>query len=101
SQPGSSYHWSGPAAFTSTQQNPVINPSGAANTGSYIVYASQNGCNGKPDTVDVLVHAVPYLGAYASPNDTVCDGTVVTFVTVPMNGVQNPQFQWFKNNQPV
>jgi hypothetical protein len=99
--PGATYHWSGVAGYSSSQQNPVITPSGAHHSGDYYVYASRNGCNSTIDTISVIVHPLPYLGAYASPNDTVCDGTVVTFVTVPMNGIVNPVFQWFKNGVAV
>ena len=99
--PGVSYIWTGPDNFRSNLQNPVINPSAVINDGKYIVVAVVNGCYSLPDTTDAVIYPDPYLGNYASPNDTVCEGTVVTFVTVPMNGVINPTFQWFKNGVPV
>ncbi|RYE25092.1 MAG: T9SS type A sorting domain-containing protein [Sphingobacteriales bacterium] len=99
--PGVSYTWLGPDNFTSTVQNPVINPTSMRNDGKYSVIAMVNGCYSLPDTTDAVINPKPYLGNYASPEDTVCAGTIVTFVTVPMNGVNNPTFQWFKNNVAV
>lgn len=98
--PGVTYNWSGPSGYTSTQQNPT-QTSNTNHNGDFIVKATVNGCVSLPDTVHVQVLPIPYLGNYASPNDTVCEGTVVTFVTVPMSGVTNPTSQWFKNNIPV
>jgi hypothetical protein len=96
--PGVSYSWAGPAGFINNTQSPAITTTSTANSGNYIVHATVNGCVSLPDTVTVQVLPKPYLGNYASPNDTVCEGTVVTFVTVPMTGIVNPTFQWFKNN---
>lgn len=101
SSPGATYSWTGPAAFTSTQQNPTITNATPGNSGTYTVIASLGNCHAAPVSLQAIVNPKPYLGAYASPNDTVCEGTVVTFVTVPMNGVVNPIFQWFKNNVEV
>ncbi|RYE26271.1 MAG: hypothetical protein EOP51_01200, partial [Sphingobacteriales bacterium] len=95
--PSVSYNWTGPSGFTSNSQNPTIANTVLNNAGDYIVKATVNGCTSLPDTVSISVLPKPYLGNYASPNDTVCDGTVVTFVTVPMAGIVNPSFQWFKN----
>jgi hypothetical protein len=96
--PGATYAWVGPMSFTSILQNPVLPNATPANNGIYTVIASLGNCSAPPASIQATVNAKPYLGAYASPNDTVCEGTVVTFVTVPMNGIVNPQFQWFKNN---
>jgi hypothetical protein len=95
------YNWSGPANFSSQQQNPVIDPAGTQNAGNYIVSATLNGCTSKPDTVSVIVNIIAYLGAYASPNDTICEGDSIRFVTVPVNGGNNPVFQWYKNNVQI
>jgi hypothetical protein len=98
---GASYYWNGPGGYTSNQQNPFIEPASPAHNGTYTVFSTLGPCVSAGVNVQASVHPRPYLGAYASPNDTVCDGTVVTFVTVPMNGIQNPQFQWFKNGVEV
>jgi hypothetical protein len=98
--PGASFNWAGPYGYTSLLQNPSQIAT-LHHNGNFLVWATVNGCVSLPDTVKVMVYPKPYLGNYASPNDTVCENTVVTFVTVPMNGVINPIFQWFKNNVAV
>ncbi len=99
--PGVSYDWSGPNNFTSTQQNPVIDPVPAAAAGTYEVSATLNGCTSAKGSTTVAVNTLSYLGAYASPNDTICEGSTLTVVTVPTNGGSSPAFQWFKNNNPI
>ncbi len=101
STPGVTYEWTGPSGYNSTVQNPIIHPTTLSNAGDYIVVAKLNGCTSIPDTTNVVINRVSYLGAYASPNDTICEGTLVTFVTVPVNGGTSPQFQWYKNNIPI
>src|SRR5690606_8120527 len=32
-----------------------------------------------------------------NPNDSICPGTLVTFVAVPTNGGTSPQYRWYKN----
>jgi hypothetical protein len=98
--PGVSYSWTGPGGFSSSLQNPTLNPSVQANAGVYTVTATLAHCTATANTT-VVINTTTYLGAYASPNDTVCAGTLVTFVTVPINGGQNPTYQWFKNNVAI
>ena len=96
STPGVSWTWNGPGNFTSTQQNPVIAATKPADSGDYIVTASINGCSSS-DTVNAIITNVSSIGAYASPNDTFCEGTQLTMVAVPFNMGASPQYQWFKN----
>ncbi|MBP9151320.1 MAG: T9SS type A sorting domain-containing protein [Flavobacteriales bacterium] len=54
---GSTFSWSGPNNFSSTQQNPpAINPSTTANAGQYCVTATANGCSSTPACVTVTVN---------------------------------------------
>lgn len=66
-----SYTWSGPAAFTSTLQNPAINSATAANAGVYhlLVTAANNCTAGAAVTLSVLPSPAPVVG-----NATVCAG---------------------------
>jgi hypothetical protein len=101
--PGSIYSWTGPNGFTSNLQNPVIDPAGLADAGTYNVTAMLNGCpsTGSGSTV-VVVNNVSSIGAYPSPNDTICAmSTNATFVAVPFNGGSSPQYQWFKNGNII
>jgi hypothetical protein len=101
STPGVTYSWTGPGGFSSTTQNPTINPSVSANAGIYTVTAQLAHCTSAAANTTVVINTTTYLGAYASPNDTVCAGTLVTFVTVPINAGQNPTYQWYKNNVAI
>jgi hypothetical protein len=96
STPGVSWTWNGPGNFTSNQQNPVIAASKPVDSGDYIVTATINGCSSS-DTVNAVITNVSSIGAYASPNDTFCQGTQLTMVAVPFNMGASPQYQWFKN----
>jgi hypothetical protein len=43
---GDSYVWTGPNGFTSSEQNPTIPAATLANSGTYQVLVSRNGCTG-------------------------------------------------------
>ncbi len=61
------YYWTGPAGFSSTEQNPVVHNVSAANSGNYkLVVTGINGCS---DAVIVVVqiHALPTLSVIAGP----------------------------------
>jgi hypothetical protein len=94
---GATYQWAGPNSYSSTQQNPTIDPVPNNGGGKYWVHAVLGGCKSENDTTTAVVNTVTYLGAYASPNDTVCQGNPLTVVTVPVNGGTSPVFQWYKN----
>lgn len=98
---GATYNWGGPAAFTSTNQNPVINSSTLGMAGKYGVTATVNGCVSEPDSVTVVVNNGPLVNIYANPNDSICTGKPVTFVALSINGGNSPQFQWMKNNSTI
>lgn len=94
--PGVSYHWTGPNAFSSNEQNPVIPKSTAAHAGMYTLTIGINGCeasasltlgiNGSPD-LDIVQSCEN--GAYvlkAVPvNDTFNTGEVTYQWTGPQN----------------
>lgn len=65
------YSWSGPAGFTSTQQNPLINGVALSGTGVYTLVAS-NGCL---STVTVNVIVTPNPEIKGSVDSLVCPGS--------------------------
>jgi hypothetical protein len=70
-------------------------------TGDYIVSVTLNGCTPAPDTTTAVLNQVSSIGGWVSPNDTICDGTMATFVVVPTNPGPTPGYQWFKNGTPI
>jgi len=65
------YTWSGPNSFTSTAQNPSINPASTAASGIYTVSGTDLGCTGSA-TVNVTVNPLPVIGP--GSNSPVCSG---------------------------
>lgn len=71
---GTSYTWSGPNAYTSSSQTPVI--AGPA-TGNYSVIASLNGCNSAPATVSITTSGRNFTANIIASPTTVCQtGTI-------------------------
>jgi gliding motility-associated-like protein len=68
--PNSIYLWSGPAGFTSNQQNPVIPFATAANGGVYAIAKQANGCSSAQTQVSVIVHPSPNALFSANPTQT-------------------------------
>jgi subtilisin-like proprotein convertase family protein len=57
--PGSSFLWTGPNGFTSTDEDPVISAATLSMTGSYSVTATANGCSSAPAATVVQVNVTP------------------------------------------
>lgn len=79
--PGATYTWSGPNAFTSTSQNPVISSAAPIHAGTYSVFASENGCNSPVSTTSVTVITITPISS-ASSNSPVCSGSTLS-LTAP------------------
>jgi gliding motility-associated-like protein/uncharacterized repeat protein (TIGR01451 family)/fimbrial isopeptide formation D2 family protein len=71
----STYNWTGPNGFTSTQQNPVvINNATASNGGIYtLAIVDVNGCSSADTSVTVTVNPAPAQPAM-STNSAICMG---------------------------
>ncbi|MCS6904888.1 MAG: fibronectin type III domain-containing protein [Bacteroidia bacterium] len=72
--PDAEYFWSGPAAFTSTEQNPVI--SNAQIGGEFVAYTRIGGCTSAAARIRVTVNPSPGT-ITASSNSPVCSGGAV------------------------
>ncbi len=79
---GSNYSWSGPIGFTSTVQNPSINPSITANTGIYSVTATfiypGHSCVSDPAYIYAQVDSTPTIPVASSnspgpPGASICE----------------------------
>ncbi|MCX7769267.1 MAG: PKD domain-containing protein, partial [Flavobacteriales bacterium] len=82
-----SYYWTGPAGFTSTQQNPVITPTSSNQSGTYNAYTIANGCTSQVASTNVLVDM---LSATATVNHVTCHGLANGSAVL---NAQNPQGQ--------
>ncbi len=73
------YSWTGPAGFTSSQQNPVVSPAVA---GDYCLTVTDgNGCVSAPVCTTVVVYPLPT--ATASNDGPVCEGGDVQLIGGP------------------
>ena len=71
------YSWSGPNSFTSTQQNFNLTNVTAAQGGTYTVFGTMNGCTGPSASVTLVVNPIPVISV-TPPNATICNGQSVS-----------------------
>jgi gliding motility-associated-like protein len=74
---GTTYSWSGPNAFSSTLQNPTINPATAVNAGVYTVTVTSLGCT-NTGTVSVTVLSPTTSASNTGPY---CAGQTISLST--------------------
>ncbi len=98
-----SYFWNGPNGYTSSAQNPTINPATVANSGNYTAVYIASGCTSAVATYNAVINptlATPTAGS----NSPICVGSSInltspassgTYVWAGPNGyssgVQNPR----------
>jgi len=87
---GASYAWTGPNAFTSTQQNPTIPSATTANAGTYSVIVTVSGCPSAAGTTDVVVNTIPATPT-ASNGGPYCAGATIALSTP---SVTNATYSW-------
>lgn len=90
--PGSTFEWWGPLTFTSTLQYPSINPAITANSGTYSVVVTLNGCSSDTVSIPVVVDSTPETPVISTnspgpPGATICEGdTLKLFAFTPTMG---------------
>ena len=84
------YAWTGPGGYTSTTQNPAINPATAANAGNYTAVFIAAGCTSAVANYNVVVNAIPATPAITS-NSPVCIGDNINLTTPT---VANATYGW-------
>ena len=73
---GDFYQWSGPSAFSSSLQSPVIAAATINNAGKYYVLASTKGGCSKLDSTMVTINNLPV--ANAGKDTAICEGNSIT-----------------------
>ncbi len=76
---GSTFSWDGPLGFTSGVQFPTIDPAITANSGTYSVVVTLNGCPSDLATITVAVDSTPEVPVVSCnspgvPGPTLCEG---------------------------
>lgn len=99
--PGASYQWTSTTLFSATIQNPVVNSATMATAGKYYVRAVANNCYSPFDSVTVTVNLAPTIILYPSPNDSICQGATITFVSNNANAGSTYTRTWFKNSNVI
>jgi len=85
---GSTYAWSSPNGFSSSVQNPSINPVTTVNSGSYTVIATLNNCASASTMVNITVNANPIATA-SSTTTLLCSGD-----TTYLSGTGSGNYSW-------
>lgn len=86
--PGCTYYWTGPNGFTSTDQNPVIDPASTRATGTYSVIATLYGCVSPMAMEFVAVDSTPVIPTLVASNSPICAGdTLFLTASSPTTGI--------------
>lgn len=88
--PNAEYVWSGPAFFSSTLRNPIINQVSTNNAGTYQVIVSVPGCAPVTGQVDVIINNV---AIFPDPknNGPLCAGSVLNLTA---NATPSATYNW-------
>lgn len=97
---GVSYLWTGPNAFTSTQQNPVIPNATLAMAGTYTVtaIAPLSSCPGSPAFTTIVIDPKPTVTVPL--NSIVCNGATVAATNFTSN-FTNASYNWINDNPAI
>jgi PKD repeat protein len=92
---GATYSWTGPSAFASTAQNPVIAGATTAMGGTYTVSVTANGCTSGTGTTVVTVNStpaapIPNINGSATPPAVCAGGTI----TLTANNIAGATYAW-------
>jgi subtilase family serine protease len=79
---GTSYAWSGPQGYSSTEQNPALSAVTVLHSGEFQVTASTAQCTGLPGPVIVVVKENPVVTSTNATPSALCSGTSTTLQVV-------------------
>ncbi len=81
---GYSYQWTGPAGYTSAQQNPSIANATLARSGTYTLVVTKNGCSATFTTQVNIVSKPTATVSFTNPSCGVNDGTITLTFPSPL-----------------
>lgn len=87
---GAVYNWTGPGAFTSTNQNPSIPSVTTAASGTYSVTVTVNGCTSPAGTTPVVINNTP-AAPIPNSNSPICEGTNLALTA---NNIAGATYAW-------
>lgn len=87
---GATYVWSGPANFSSSNEDPTITPATIANAGNYSAYIVALGCTSATSTTPVAVNLIPATPTIAS-NSPICENGTINLTA---NTVGSATYVW-------
>jgi hypothetical protein len=96
--PGASYSWTGPNAFASSQQNPMIASATLAASGMYSVTATVAGCTSTASMTNAVVNS-PSSAVITAPA-SVCPNSASHAASVPDAGV-GATYAWSITNGTI
>lgn len=82
---GATYQWSGPAGFSSTQQNPIRDTAQLVHSGMYSLIATINGCASTPATTQVNI-TINTPTPVPTNNGPICPGQTLQLTASPISG---------------
>lgn len=85
---GVNYSWNGPGGFSGTQQSFTLNSVVVAQSGTYTLTGSINGCSGPPATVDLTVNPNPVI-SITPITPAICFGN-----SIPLTATGATTYSW-------
>ena len=93
------YAWTGPASFTSSDSSTSISSASATNSGVYYLTVTDDfGCTSGDETVSVTVYE-PLVAIASSDTTLYCDGSIINFTGNALGGSNTGYtYEWTDNN---
>ncbi len=88
------YSWTGPDGFISTQQNPIIPNVTVAKNGAFTLVVTTAGSTSDPTYTDVLIREYPIVDFSIDVNDTVCSNELITYSGTDTSGTPIDFWNW-------
>ncbi len=91
--PGASYHWTGPAGFSSFEEDPIITGATVANAGTYVLTVENSFCTSDPISTQVLVTGQPST-PIVDNDGPACEGETIQLFTMSVPNGINVEYEW-------